>query len=110
MVVARLVADGSGAGVAVPGKGKGAVGVAVEVTRLTVGCAVGGGVAPALGLMQAAKQARERLAENQGSVTETAAQTTAQTTAPMRFDPSDLFDSSSGLHLVTTPGLSVKRR
>ena len=56
---------------------------------------------PMPGLREAAEHARERAAAGVG-----AAQVT---TAPMRMDPNDLYDAASGLHLVTTPSLGIRR-
>lgn len=63
--------------------------------------AVRGGLAPTAGLIEAAELARDRAATGTAG--------SAATTAPMRMDPNDLYDAASGLHLVTSPSLSIQR-
>ncbi|WP_051943830.1 NAD(P)/FAD-dependent oxidoreductase [Streptacidiphilus rugosus] len=58
-------------------------------------------VAPMTGLREAADHARERATGG--------AAASDVTTAPMRMDPNDLYDAASGLHLVTTPALGIRR-
>ncbi|MEV6791465.1 NAD(P)/FAD-dependent oxidoreductase [Streptomyces sp. NPDC051320] len=62
----------------------------------------GRGVAPALGLGEAAEIARRRAVDQQ--------QPSGMTTAPMKIDPDDLYDAVSGLSLVTEDRLGIRRR
>lgn len=60
-----------------------------------------GGVAPMLGVIDAAERARVRAdvqVPNAGT-----------TTAPMKIDANDLYDAASGLYLTTTPRLGISR-
>ena len=60
-----------------------------------------GGVAPMLGVIEAAERARVRAdvqVPNAGT-----------TMAPMKMDANDLYDAESGLYMVTTPRLSIAR-
>ncbi|MEU3369418.1 NAD(P)/FAD-dependent oxidoreductase [Streptomyces sp. NPDC006711] len=60
-----------------------------------------GGVAPALGLIEAAGLAKGRAAEGQRA--------SGVTSAPMKLDPGDLYDAASGLHLRTQGRLGIHR-
>lgn len=60
-----------------------------------------GGTAPMAELVRAAAQARLRAG--------TAAPASGSTLAPMKMDANDLYDAATGLYLITSPALGIRR-